>query len=83
MRAHIMTDRNHFEIKHVKSKHFSATALELGRIASAASRGAVQAARKNGLSVTVLDGKRIVRIAPDGKKTFVKKLEPLCLSGSE
>lgn len=83
MRVHIMAGGNHFEIKHVKSNHFSATALELGRIASAASRGAVQAARKNGLSVTVLEGKRIVRIAPDGTRSFVKKLEPLCLSGSE
>jgi hypothetical protein len=37
----------------------------------------VREAWANGLSVTVLEGEDIVSIAPDGTKTFVKKLEPL------
>lgn len=78
-----MSGMEFFKVEHVHPEGLSAEAIELDRIASAASRDAVQAARECGLSVTVLDGEEIVRISPDGTKTFVKKLEPLCLSGSE
>ena len=49
----------------------------LAELAPKASMGAVREAWAHGLSVTVLEGEDIVSIAPDGTKTFVKKLEPL------
>ena len=71
------------EMEKVDLDGLSSEARDLDRIAAEASDSAVQAAWQKGLSVTVLDGNDIVRIAPDGTKTVVKKLEPLCLSGSE
>lgn len=49
----------------------------LARKAAKASRLAVIDAWEHGLSVTVLEGDDIVQVAPDGTRTFVKKLEPL------
>lgn len=57
----------------------SPTAQLLARKAAKASRLAVIDAWEHGLSVTVLEGEDIVQIAPDGTRTFVKKLEPLGL----
>ena len=56
---------------------FSDEAKMLARLAPKASMMAVRDAWAHGLSVTVLEGDDIVSIAPDGTKTFVKKLEPL------
>jgi len=49
----------------------------LARLAPKASMEAVRAAWARGLSVTVLEDGKIVSIAPDGTRTFVKELEPL------
>ena len=49
----------------------------LARLAPKASMEAVRDAWARGLSVTVLEGDDIVSIAPDGTKTFIKKLDPL------
>ena len=56
---------------------FSDEAKMLARLAPKASMMAVRDAWAHGLSVTVLEGEDIVNIAPDGTKTFIKKLEPL------
>jgi hypothetical protein len=56
---------------------FSDEAKMLVRLAPKASMMAVRDAWAHGLSVTVLEGEDIVSIAPDGTKTFIKKLEPL------
>ena len=56
---------------------FSDEAKMLARLAPKASMMAVRDAWAHGLSVTVLEGDDIVSIAPDGTKTFVKKLESL------
>ena len=56
---------------------FSDEAKMLARLAPKASMMAVRDAWAHGLSVTVLEGEDIVSIAPDGAKTFIKKLEPL------
>ena len=56
---------------------FSEEAKMLARLARMASREAVRDAWARGLSVTVLEGEDIVSIAPDGTKTFIKKLDPL------
>ena len=56
---------------------FSDEAKLLARLAPQASMEAVRDAWAHGLSVTVLEGDDIVSIAPDGTKTFIKKLEPL------
>lgn len=56
---------------------FSDEAKMLARLAPKASMMAVRDAWAHGLSVTVLGGEDIVSIAPDGTKTFIKKLEPL------
>ena len=56
---------------------FSDEAKMLARLAPKASMMAVRDAWAHGLSVTVLEGENIVSIAPDGTKTFIKKLEPL------
>ena len=56
---------------------FSEEAKMLARLARKASREAVRDAWARGLSVTVLEGEDIVSIAPDGTKTFIKKLDPL------
>ena len=56
---------------------FSEEAKMLARLAPKASMEAVREAWANGLSVTVLEGDDIVSIAPDGTKTFIKKLDPL------
>ena len=56
---------------------FSEEAKMLARLARKASREAVRDAWAHGLSVTVLEGEDIVSIAPDGTKTFIKKLDPL------
>jgi hypothetical protein len=56
---------------------FSDEAKMLARLAPKASMMAVRDAWAHGLSVTVLEGEDIVSIAPDGTKTFIKKLEPL------
>jgi len=56
---------------------FSDEAKLLARLAPKASMEAVRDAWAHGLSVTVLEGDDIVSIAPDGTKTFIKKLEPL------
>ena len=55
----------------------SPEAKVLAELAPKASMMAVRDAWAHGLSVTVLEGDDIVSIAPDGTKTFVKKLEPL------
>lgn len=49
----------------------------LAELAPKASMAAVREAWAHGLSVTVLEGEDIVSIAPDGTKTFIKKLEPI------
>ena len=56
---------------------FSDEAKMLARLAPKASMEAVREAWARGLSVTVLEGEDIVSIAPDGTKTFIKKLDPL------
>ena len=56
---------------------FSEEAKMLARLARKASREAVRDAWARGFSVTVLEGEDIVSIAPDGTKTFIKKLDPL------
>ena len=56
---------------------FSQEAKILAELAPKASMAAVREAWAHGLSVTVLEGEDIVSIAPDGTKTFVKKLEPI------
>ena len=56
---------------------FSEEAKMLARLAPMASMEAVRDAWAHGLSVTVLEGEDIVSIAPDGTKTFIKKLDPL------
>ena len=56
---------------------FSDEAKMLARLAPKASLEAVHDAWAHGLSVTVLEGDDIVSIAPDGTKTFIKKLDPL------
>lgn len=56
---------------------FSDEAKMLARLARKASMAAVKEAWAKGLSVTVLEGEDIVSIAPDGTKTFIKKLDPL------
>ena len=56
---------------------FSDEAKMLARLAPKASLEAVREAWALGLSVTVLEGEDIVSIAPDGTKTFIKKLDPL------
>ena len=56
---------------------FSDEAKMLARLAPKASMMAVRDAWAHGLSVAVLEGEDIVSIAPDGTKTFIKKLEPL------
>ena len=56
---------------------FSEEAKMLARLAPKASMEAVRAAWARGLSVTVLEDGKIVSIAPDGTRTFVKELEPL------
>lgn len=56
---------------------FSDEAKTLARLAPKASMEAVRAAWARGLSVTVAEGDKIVSIAPDGTKTFVKDLDPL------
>ena len=56
---------------------FSDEAKLLARLAPKASMEAVRDAWAHGLSVTVLEGDDIVSIAPDGTKTFIKKLDPL------
>ena len=56
---------------------FSDEVKMLARLAPKASMMAVRDAWAHGLSVTVLEGEDIVSIAPDGTKTFIKKLEPL------
>ena len=56
---------------------FSEEAKMLARLAPKASMEAVRAAWARGLSVTVLEDGKIVSIAPDDTRTFVKELEPL------
>ena len=56
---------------------FSEEAKMLARLAPKASMEAVRATWARGLSVTVLEDGKIVSIAPDGTRTFVKELEPL------
>ena len=56
---------------------FSDEAKMLACLAPKASMMAVRDAWAHGLSGTVLEGEDIVSIAPDGTKTFIKKLEPL------
>ena len=56
---------------------FSDEAKVLARLAPKASLEAVHDAWAHGLSVTVAEGDKIVSIAPDGKKTVVKDLDPL------
>ena len=49
----------------------------LARLAPKASMEAVRDAWARGLSVTVLEDGKIVSIAPDGTRTFVKEVNPL------
>ena len=56
---------------------FSEEAKMLARLAPKASMEAVRAAWARGLSVTVLEDGKIVSIAPDGTRMFVKELQPL------
>ncbi|MBO6067530.1 MAG: hypothetical protein J6P80_05195 [Kiritimatiellae bacterium] len=58
-------------------KQLSEEAKLLARLAPKASQAAIEEAWAHGLSVTVLEGDKIVSIAPDGTKTFVKYLEPI------
>ena len=48
---------------------------KLAASAAAASREAIKDAFARGLSITVLRGNRIVRVAPDGTETFVEELK--------
>ena len=56
---------------------FSDEAKMLARCASKASRLAVMEAWSKGLSVTVVEDGKVIQIAPDGTKTFVKEVEPI------
>lgn len=56
---------------------FSDEAKMLARCASEASRLAVMEAWSKGLSVTVVEDGKVIQIAPDGTKTFVKEVEPI------
>lgn len=56
---------------------FSEEAKMLARLAPKASMEAVRDAWARGLSVTVLEDGKIVSIAPDGTRTFVKEVNPL------
>ena len=49
----------------------------LAELAPKASMAVVREAWAHGLSVMDLEGEDIFSIAPDGTKTFVKKLEPI------
>ena len=66
---------------HVKAveldDRFSEEAKMLARLAPKASMEAVRDAWVRGLSVTVLEDGKIVSIAPDGTRTFVKEVNPL------
>ncbi len=53
---------------------FSDEAKKLARCAARASRLAIIDAWSRGLSVTVVEDGKIVSIAPDGTKTFVKDI---------
>ena len=66
-----------FKMKVRYGGELSREAKILAELASKASMAAVREAWAHGLSVTVLEGEDIVSIAPDGTKTFVKKLEPI------
>jgi hypothetical protein len=66
-----------FKMKVRVGAELSRGAKILAELAPKASMAAVREAWAHGLSVTVLEGEDIVSIAPDGTKTFVKKLEPL------
>ncbi len=66
-----------FKMKVRFGGEFSQEAKILAELAPKASMAAVREAWAHGLSVTVLEGEDIVSIAPDGTKTFVKKLEPI------
>lgn len=56
---------------------FSDEAKKLARLAAKASMEAVRDAWAHGLSVTVQENDKIVKIAPDGTKTIVKDFEPI------
>ena len=56
---------------------FSEEAKMLARLAPKASMEAVRAVWARGLSVAVLEGGKIVSVAPDVTRTFVKELDPL------
>ena len=58
-------------------ERLSGEAKVLARIAPKASTEAVRELWRRGISVTVLEGDQIVRIAPDGTKTFLRRLNPL------
>ncbi len=49
----------------------------LAQLAPKASRAAIREAWAHGLSVTVLEGDKIVSIATDGTRTFIKNVDPL------
>ena len=65
---------------HVKAveldDRFSEEAKMLARLAPKASMEAIRDAWVRGLSVTVLEDGKIVSIAPDGTRTFVKEVDP-------
>lgn len=58
----------------VRKGEFSEEGKMLDRLAAKASQEAIEAVWARGLSVTVREGDDIVSIAPDGTKTFVKKV---------
>ena len=65
-----------FKIK-ISNEELSREAKILAELAPKASMEAVRTAWARGLSVTVLEDGKIVSIAPDGTRTFVKELDPL------
>lgn len=60
----------------VTFEELSDEAKILATLAPKASMEAIRAEWARGLSVTVLEGDKIISIAPDGTKTFIKDLEP-------
>lgn len=70
-----MTENSKIPVSY--TKELSDEAKMLARLAPEASKQAIEEAWAHGLSVTVLEGDKIVSIAPDGTKTFVKYLEPI------
>lgn len=65
-----------YEVEELDDR-FSDEAKMLARIAPKAGREAARDAWAKGLSVTVAEGDKVMSIAPDGTKTFIKYIESI------